>query len=92
MTTNSKMVLAYLKDHYGEEVTKDQVCEALKLSKPTVTGSFNGLAKKGFLVEREEVVEVEPATENRAAKTKTVRYSMLNEEGLAFDPDAEAAK
>ena len=39
------------------------------------------------------MVELEPATETRKAKTKTVKYHTLTEAGLAYDPVAvEAAK
>ena len=93
MTINSTLVLNFLKAHYGQEFTKQQIAEALNISIPAVTGSINGLAnpKKGYVVTTrvEEVVEAE-ATETRKAKIKTVPYHTLTEAGLAYDPVAEA--
>lgn len=88
MKDSSKMVLNYMKENYGREMTKQDIAKALSLSLPTVTGSINGLVKKGFVVERVEVIEVEPATETRKAKTKELRHETLTEAGLAFDPEA----
>lgn len=95
MSPNSEQVLNFLKSHYGREFTKQEIADALGLSVPTVTGSINGLLRKGktagvdYIVERVEEVEVEPATETRKAKMKTVRHETLTEAGLAYDPIAE---
>ena len=92
MTQNSELVLNFLKAHYGQEFTKQQIAEALNISVPAVTGSINGLAnpKKGYVITTrvEEVVEAE-ATETRKAKIKNVPYHTLTEAGLAYDPVAE---
>lgn len=90
MTPRSQMVLAHLQANYGKEFTKQEIAEALGISVPSVTGSVNGLVKKGYAVERLEEVEVEPATETRKAKMKTVRHLQLTEMGLTYDPVAEA--
>lgn len=84
-SVNSEKVLAFLKSNYGTEVTKQQIAEALGVSLSAVNGSVNGLAKKKLLIERCEEVEMEPATETKKAKMKTVRHIQLNEAGLAFD-------
>lgn len=89
MTTNSLLVLNFLKKHYGEEFTKEQMVNTLGISLPSITGSINGLVKKGHVVERCEEVVVEPATETRKAKVKTIRYETLTESGLAYDPEEE---
>ena len=47
------------------------------------------MVKKGYVSERVEEIEVEPATETRKAKMKTIRYETLTELGLAYDPVAE---
>ena len=91
MTTNSEMTLNFLKSHYGEEFTKDEIAKALGISLPSVTGSVTALVKKGYATERLEEVEVEPATDTRKAKIKTVRHHSLTEAGLAYDPAAEEA-
>ena len=89
MTMNSELVLNFLKKNYGTEFTKNEIAEALSISVPAVTGSVNGLVKKEYAVERVEEVEVEPATETRKAKIKSVRHVQLTEAGLAYDPVAE---
>jgi len=92
-TINSERVLNYMKEHYGEELTKKGISEALGITIPAVTGSINGLVKRKFaVVTREEVVEDEPATETRKAKTHKVLYHTLTEAGLAYDPVAEEAE
>jgi biotin operon repressor len=92
MTINSERVLNFLKEHYGTEYSKKEISEALGISLSAVIGSINPLEKKGYTVTtREEVVELEPATETRKAKTKTVKYHTLTEAGLAYDPVAEEA-
>ena len=93
MTANSELVLNLLKKNYGKEFSKQELAETLGISVPAVTGSINGLQKKGHVVvSREETVEVEPATETRKAKTKVVKYHTLTESGLAYDPVAEEAE
>lgn len=95
ITPNSELVLNFLKKHYGQEFTKNEIAEALNISVPAVTGSINGLLRKGkaagveYITERMEEVEVEHATDTRKAKVKTVRHEMLTEAGLAYDPVAE---
>lgn len=91
MTVNSELVLNYLKKTYGTEHTKQQIVDELGISLPAVTGTINSLVKKGYVTERVEEIEVEPATETRKAKVKTIRYETLTEAGLAYDPVAEEA-
>lgn len=91
-TENSMLVINYLKNHYGQEMTKAEIAEALGITVPAVTGSMNSLIKKGYATTtREETVELEPATETKKAKTKVVKYHTLTEAGLAYDPVAEEA-
>ena len=93
MTVNSERVLNYMKENYGKEFSKQEIADALGISLSAVIGSINPLEKKGYSkVIREEVVELEPATETRKAKTKTVKYHTLTEEGLTYDPIAEEAE
>ena len=89
MTQNSELVLNYLKKNFGQEFTKQDIAEALGISVPAVTGSINGLVKKGYVTERLEETEVEHATETRKAKVKVIRHETLTEAGLAYDPIAE---
>ena len=89
MTVNSEMVLNFLKKNYGKEFTKQDIADALNISIASVTGSINALVKKKYVMERLEEMEIEPATDTRKAKIKTIRYETLNEAGLAYDPVAE---
>lgn len=89
ITQNSELVLNYLKKNFGQEFTKQEIAETLGISVPAVTGSINGLVKKGYVVERLEEKVVEDATETRKAKVKTIRHETLTEAGLAYDPVAE---
>lgn len=89
-TINSERVLNYMKEHYGEELTKQDIADALGITIPAVTGSMNSLIKKKYAVTtREDVIEDAPATETRKAKTHKVLYHTLTEAGLAYDPVAE---
>lgn len=93
MTTNSERVLNFLKEHYGQEFSKNEIKDALGISLSAVIGSINPLEKNGYTrITREEVVELEPATETRKAKTKVVKYHMLTEAGLTYDPVAAEAE
>ena len=90
-SVNSELVLNFLKKNYGTEYSKQQIAQELNISLPAVTGTMNGLMKKGYaVITREEVVEDIPATETRKAKTHKVNYHMLTEAGLNYDPVAEA--
>lgn len=90
MTVNSELVLNYLKKEFGKEHTKQEIAETLGISLPAVTGSVNSLRTKGYVSERVEEVELEPATETRKAKMKVIRYETLTEAGLSYDPQIEA--
>lgn len=79
MTDNSRRVFGYLKEHYGEDLTANNIAEALDVSVATVTGSVNGLVKKGYAVRNEVKGEDEK---------KPIKYITLTEEGYNFDPDA----
>ena len=93
MTVNSERVLNFLKEHYGQEFSKNEIKDALGISLSAVIGSINPLEKNGYTrITRVETVELEPATETRKAKTKEVKYHTLTEAGLTYDPVAEEAK
>lgn len=81
-------VLEFLRQNYGLEVTKSKIVEETKLSLAAVTASINYLRERGYVSERVESYEEQPATETRKAKIKTVRYETMTESGLAFDYDA----
>lgn len=82
MTENSRKVFDYLKDN-GKEFTAQQIAAALDISVNAVTGSVNGLVKKGRAVRREET------TTGADNKPVIIKYISLTEDGKNFDPDAE---
>lgn len=92
-TLNSQAVLNFLKEHYGNEYSKQEIAEAVGITPASVIGSINSLEKKGYSrITREETIEIEPATETRKAKTKVIKYHTLTEAGLSYDPVAEEAE
>jgi len=84
MTDNSRKVFEYLKkvNEAGEKVTAAEVAEAVGVSIPAVTGSFNGLVKKELGFREEDKVEVD-------GKEKDVKYLILNKAAFSYDPDAK---
>ena len=90
MTQNSLLVLNFLKAHYGQEFSKQEMAETLGISIAAVTGSMNALIKKKYAeTTREVTVEDAQATETRKAKTHVVKYHTLTEAGLSYDPEEE---
>jgi DNA-binding MarR family transcriptional regulator len=81
MTENSRKVFDFLKEN-GKEFTAQDISAALGISVAAVTGSVNGLVKKGRAIRREET------TTTSDGKNKIVKYISLTDEGRAFDPDA----
>lgn len=89
-TQNSIAVYNFLKSNYGKEFSKQEIAETLGIPLAAVTGALTRHIAAGRVANtRSEVVELEPATETRKAKTKTVIYHTMTEAGLAFDPVAE---
>ena len=91
-SVNSEKVLNYMKAHYGTEMTKQQIAEALDITIPAVTGTINALIKKKYATTtREEKEVISEATETRKEQFRMIKYHMLTEAGLAYDPVAEEA-
>lgn len=86
MTDNSRKVFNFLKENYGEKLTHQDIVAALGVSSATVTGSVNGLVKKGYAIRNEETAM------NDEGKSVTTKFITLTEEGYGFDPDAEVKK
>lgn len=87
MKETSRAVLAFLQKHAeGNDLEGKVIAEALGFSGPVVTGSVNGLVKKGFAY-REEVINT--VTTDKGEKEVKTKYIRLTDEGMAFDPDAE---
>ena len=86
MTDNSRKVFEALKAHFGDKITHQQLVAELGVSSAAVSGSVNGLVKKGYAVRNEETEMGEDG------KATTVKYITLTDEGYAFDPDAPVEK
>ena len=82
MTENSKNVFHFLHDNHDVNLAAGEIAEKLGITVSAVTGSVNGLVRKGYAVRTEDVIEVE-------GKKTTVKYIALTDEGMAFDPDAQ---
>lgn len=88
MTDNSRKVLDYLKAHYGEKITAQQIQADLGFEKlASVTGSVNGLVRNGRAVRNEEVTG-----QDEKGKDIITKFITLTDAGLAFDPDAPKAE
>lgn len=85
MKQNSKMVLEYLKKVNGQNVTSADVAEALGLEKRSVDGIFtSAIQRKGLGVRTPAEIELEDGTH------KAIKFLSLTDEGMNFDPDADA--
>lgn len=91
MTQNAMKILEFMKNHYGEEFSKQQIADATGLTVPHVTGTMNSLVKNKYAINTrsEEVVVAEPTETRKKAVTKTVWYHTLTEMGLKYDPIKE---
>lgn len=85
MKENSKKVLMYLKEHNGDDLTAADVAEALGLEKRSVDGIFTSAIQRKNLGVREPA-EIELPDGSH----KAIKLLKLTEEGMAFDPDADA--
>lgn len=85
MTDNAKRIFGFLKDLNGEKCTQKDIVTALGVVNAAVTGTVNGLCKKGYAV-RDKVESTDAE-----GKKITTTYIWLTEEGLNFDPEAPVA-
>lgn len=85
MKENSKKVLEYLKKVNGQNVTSADIAEALGLEKRSVDGIFtSAIQRKGLGVRTPAEIELEDGTH------KAIKFLSLTDEGMNFDPDADA--
>ena len=85
MKENSKKVLEYLKTINGQNVTAQDVADALGLEKLSVDGIFtSAIQRKGYGVRTPAEIELSDGSH------KQVKFLSLTEAGMAFDPDADA--
>ena len=85
MSEKSTMVLNYLKSVNGSNVTAADVAEATGLERKSVDPCFTSLVKKGLGERVEAEIELADGTH------KKVKFLVLNDQGMAFDPTAETA-
>ena len=85
MTENSKNVFHFLHDNHDIRLTAGEIAEKLGITVSAVTGSVNGLVRKGYAARTEESVEVD-------GKKSVVKYIALTDEGTAFDPEKAEAE
>lgn len=87
MTINSEIVLTYLRRHYGEEVSKQQIVEDTGVPMAAVTRATIRLRDRGFATERsEDAVRTAPSG---METSYTIRYFKLTEDGMKWDYKAE---
>ena len=87
MKENSKKVLEYLKKVNGQQVTAQDVAEALGLEKRSVDGIFtSAIQRKGLGVRTPAEIELDDGTH------RAVKFLSLTVEGMAFDPTQNEAE
>lgn len=81
MKEGTRKIWDYIVAHDGEDLTAQNIADALGVGVKSVNGSVTSFQKKGHTI-REEV----------AVTGGKVKYIRLTDEGRAFDPDAEPVK
>lgn len=81
---NSLLVLNYLKENNGVDLTAADVADALGLEKRQVDGIFtSALQRKGYGVRVPVEIKLDDGTH------KQIKLLRLTEEGLAYDPSQD---
>ena len=84
MKPNSLLVLNYLKENHGADLTAADVADALGLEKRQVDGIFtSALQRKGFGVREEAEIQLDDGSHQK------VKFLRLTDAGLVYDPSAE---
>lgn len=84
MSVNTLNVIDYLKAHNGENLTAQDVADALDVDVKVVNGAFtSGIQKKGLGQRIEAEIELDDGSH------KKVKFLTLTADGLAFTPEAE---
>lgn len=76
MKEGTRKIWDYIVAHDGEDITAQDIADALSVGVKSVNGSVTSFQKKGHTT-REEV----------AVTGGKVKYIRLTDEGRAFDPD-----
>lgn len=84
MSVNTLNVIDYLKAHNGENLTAQDVADALGVDVKVVNGAFtSGIQKKGLGQRIEAEIELDDGSHRK------VKFLTLTADGLAFTPEAE---
>lgn len=83
ISENSKIVLSYLKENDGKDVTATDIAAATGLNSRQVNGVATALAKKGLMKRVEAEITNEDGTHDR------VKFIVLTDEGKTFEPDSQ---
>lgn len=84
---NSLMILNYLKQHFGQELSKQEIAEGAG-----VTIAAVGLTMKSHVEKGRATMRVEEINEEGKTAVKKCYFYTLTEDGLAFDPEAYEAE
>lgn len=85
MKEGTRAIWDYIVAHDGEDITAQNIADALGVNVKSVNGSVTSFQKKGLTIREAAEVELADGTH------KTVKYIRLTEEGQAFNPDAVEA-
>ena len=80
MSENAQAIIAHLITTNNAPATLDDVADALNIDKKKVNGAFNALVRKGYCARVAATIEA----------PVTVKYLVLTDAGMAFDPSADA--
>lgn len=81
---NSRLVLNYVKENDGKNMTAADIAAALNLDTKQVNGIVTrAFQQKGLMVRVPAEIELEDKTH------KSVKFIQLTDAGRAYDPDAE---
>ena len=84
ITENSRIVLNYLKENDGKDLTAKDIAEATGLNSRQVNGVVTAFAKKGLMVRVPAEIQNEDGTHT------AIKLIQLTDEGKNFSPeDAE---
>lgn len=87
VSEKSLIVLNYLKEHNGENMTAADIAEALDMPKKSIDGIVtSGLQRKGYAERIPAEIELEDGSH------KPVKFIRATDTGLAYDDEAARAE
>lgn len=90
MTINSILILNYLKQHFGQELSKQDIATGAGVTVAAVGLSMKSHVENGRATMRVE--EYEETNEKGKTTVKKKYFYTLTEDGLAFDPEVYEAE